>query len=442
MAKINVNKNKNLKTHEGAPAKNIPAELQLRRSVLSCLLWERQFYEDGVEIAERVAGLIPKVDPQKVALLAIEARELMKLRHMPLFIVREMARIPSHKHLVASILEQVIQRADELPEFLAIYWKDGRMPLSAQIKKGLARAFVKFDAYQLAKYNRDNVVKLRDVLFMIHAKPKDDEQAAVWKKLADETLEPPDTWEVALSAGKDKKETWERLLGERKLGALALLRNLRNMISVGVDEKLVKKALEEMKAEKVLPFRFIAAARYAPRWEPYLEKAMFKCIEETARFKGRTALLVDVSGSMDMPLSAKSDMIRMDAACGLAVLAREICESVDVFTFSNLVKEVPPRRGFALRDAIIQSQPHQSTLLGAAVEEVSKRRRYGRIIVLTDEQSHDKVPNPQEIGYMINVASYKNGVGYGAWTHIDGWSEAVLKYVKELETFNDSVFVA
>jgi len=47
---------------------------------------------------------------------------------------------------------RVIQRADELAEFVAIYWKDGRVPLSGQAKKGLAAVFPKFDEYQLAKY--------------------------------------------------------------------------------------------------------------------------------------------------------------------------------------------------------------------------------------------------------------------------------------------------
>ena len=31
------------------------------------------------------------------------------------------------------------------------------------------------------------------------------------------------------------------------------------------------------------------------------------------------------------------------------------------------------------------------------------------------------------------MASYKNGVGYGKWTHIDGWSEAVIEYIRALE---------
>src|ERR1700760_1668357 len=100
------------RTHEGASARNIPAELQLRRSVLACLLWESQFYEDGVEIAGRISELVPKVAAEKAAALAVEAREQMKLRHAPLLLVREMARHASHRALVSGTLAQVIQRAD------------------------------------------------------------------------------------------------------------------------------------------------------------------------------------------------------------------------------------------------------------------------------------------------------------------------------------------
>src|SRR5215471_1238120 len=157
MAKLNIFKmgklTNSLRTHEGAPAKRISAEQQLRRSVLACMLWEDQFYEDGVEIAGRIRELVPKVDASRVAALAVEAREKMKLRHAPLALVREMARHASHRAWVAEILQRVIQRADELSEFVAIYWKDGKAPLSAQVKKGLAGAFTKFDGYALAKYN-------------------------------------------------------------------------------------------------------------------------------------------------------------------------------------------------------------------------------------------------------------------------------------------------
>src|SRR5580765_8927595 len=139
MARLNtLNLNTAPRTHEGAPARTISPELQLRRSVLACLLWESQFYEDGVEIAGRIAQLVPKVEAGRVAALAVEAREQMKLRHAPLLLVREMARHKTHRGQVAETLERVIQRADELCEFVAIYWKDGRVPLSGQVKKGLA----------------------------------------------------------------------------------------------------------------------------------------------------------------------------------------------------------------------------------------------------------------------------------------------------------------
>ena len=435
MARLNIMKLSNLlapRTHEGAPAKTISAELQLRRSMLACLLWENQFYEDGVEIASRVAELVPKVEAAKVAALAVEAREQMKLRHAPLLLVREMARYSTHRALVAETLEKIIQRADELSEFLAVYWATGRQPLSAQVKKGLAAAFRKFDAYALAKYNRENPVKLRDVLFLSHAKPRDEAQAEVWKQLVEGELRSPDTWEVSLSVGANKRETFERLLRENKLGALAVLRNLRNMAESGVDEKLVKSALRGLNTSRVLPFRFIAAARYVPQWEAELEAVMYKSVEAAPKLGGKTVLVVDVSGSMTAPLSARSEMQRTDAAYGLAILLREIVEDLSVYSFSDRLVRVPSRRGFALRDAIDASQPHGSTYLGRALETM--REQYDRLIVITDEQSHDAVPRPSGKAYMINVASYQNGVGYGEWTHIDGWSESVIGYIRELES--------
>jgi 60 kDa SS-A/Ro ribonucleoprotein len=160
---------KSRRTHEGAPAKLISTQQELRRSVLACMLWEDQFYEDGVAIAGRIRELVPRVAAEKVAALAIEAREKMKLRHAPLLLVREMARLATHRHLVAETLFRVVQRADELSEFVALYWSEGKQPLSAQVKKGLAAAFTRFDEYALAKYNRASPVKLRDVLFLCQA---------------------------------------------------------------------------------------------------------------------------------------------------------------------------------------------------------------------------------------------------------------------------------
>ncbi len=426
------------RTHEGARAALITPEQALRRSVLACMLWENEFYENGVAIAGRIRELVPKVAAEKVAALAVEARTAMKLRHAPLLLVREMARHATHRALVAETLVRVIQRADELPEFLAIYWAEGRRPLSAQVKKGLAAAFTRFDEYALAKYDRAGAVRLRDVLFLTHAKPMTSDQALVWRRLIAGELATPDTWEVALSSGGDKRAHWERLLIDHRLGSLALLRNLRNMKDAGAAEDLVIAAIDAMRTDRVLPFRFLAAARHAPQWEEALERAMFRALhppralEGTQKLAGHTVILVDVSGSMVAPLSRRSEMLRTDAAYGLAVLLREIAEKVSIYTFSNVVKLIPPRRGFALRDAMESSQPHSGTYLGAALDAVEDR--YDRIIVITDEQSHDRVPAPRGKGYVINVASARNGVGYGPWVHIDGFSEAVITYIRELES--------
>lgn len=422
------------RTHEGAPSPILSATRELRRTVMANMLFEDTFYESGEDAASRIRALIKKVKFEDAAQIAIDAREKMKLRHVPLLLTRELLRNHSGRK-VGDLVARVIQRPDELGELLALYWKDGKdQPLSSQLKIGLARALKKFTEYQLAKWNKDGAVKLRDVLFLSHAKPNGEEQAALFKKLTDNTLATPDTWEVALSAGADKKETFTRLLGENKLGALALLRNLRNMIEAGVSEDVIRDGLAKMKTERVLPFRFISAAKYAPRLEDALEQAMFKCLAEQPKLPGKTALLVDHSHSMNSPVSAKSEISRFDAAAALSMILRETTERCRVFTFSDRCVEIPPRKGFAMLQAIQQVRNPQSTMLGAAVKFIYREfPECDRIIVVTDEQSADRPPHPQGTGYIVNVAGNKQGIAYGPWIAIDGWSEAILDYIREFE---------
>lgn len=349
-------------THGGAPTYAVSAEEELCRAVLSCFLWEDTFYESGKSIADRIKGLIPKVNPLRVAQIAIDARSLMKLRHVPLLIAREMARHDTHKHLVSKILPEIIQRADELTEF---------------------------------------------------------------------------------------KESWEKLLINKSMGALAVLRNLRNFVDAGVDEKLVRNALLNMDTSRVLPFRFLAAAQYAPKYEPEIEQAMLKCLEGKPKLPGKTIIIVDVSGSMyGKPVSQKSEMDRAKAACALAALARELCEHVAIYatagndhTRVHKTQLVASRRGFALTDAIFNLK---DPLGGGGIflEQVmnyvkDKEGSADRIIVITDEQdcsgNHDAPARADAFGkhnYIINVNTYDRGIGYGKWTHINGWSEAILDDVR------------
>lgn len=437
-------------THGGGRAVPISNTQQLRRSVLSCLLWEDEFYEGGQAIGKRIAELVQQVPAHEVLQLAIEAREQQHLRHVPLMLVREVARRPSSR--LAYALERVIQRADELSEFLAMYWKGGKTPISAQVRKGLAAAFCKFDEYQLAKYNRDRAITLRDVMFMVHPKPRDTAQAELWKRLADDKLVTPDTWEVALSGGADKRATFERMLSEGTLGYLALLRNLRNMIEAKVNPDLIKSAILARKgAHRVLPFRFFAAAKYAPRFEAELDTAMLATVAELPKLPGKTIVVIDVSGSMGVNVSAKSDLTRMDAAAAIGALMREVCETPVIYaTAGNDTRrqhatiEVPARRGMALASAIRETRAKIGqggiflTQVMAHLQSIENLA--DRVVVFTDEQDCSGVSDaPSKCvmfaprNYMINVASAKNGIGYQRWTHVDGFSENVIRWIHGYE---------
>ena len=107
-------------------------------------------------------------------------------------------------------------------------------------------------------------------------------------------------------------------------------------------------------------------------------------------------MLVDVSGSMTAPLSRRSEMQRTDAAYGLTVLLREIAEKVAVFSFSDNLVQVAARRGFALRDAIDTSQRHNGTYLGKAVEELDRKEKYDRLIVITNRAAVEDLTEPDE----------------------------------------------
>lgn len=418
----------------GTVVPKINKEQQLVRMTLAHMLWEDQFYVDGKTSAQVMQELIKQVDPNFVANLAVHARHNYKLRHIPLFLTRELAR---NGKLQAQTLADVIARPDEMSEFLSIYWKDKKQPLSNAVKKGLATAFKRFDEYSLAKWDKNSAaVSLRDVMFLTHPKPDNITQADLFKKVANKALATPDTWETELSAGADKKVTFERLMHEKKLGALAFLRNLRNMVQSGINESLIRQYAKTLNVDKVLPFRYIAAARILPQFEDMLEEMMFRSLKNHPKLPGKTVLLVDCSGSMfGTKVSAKSELDRFDAASALAMYAREICEEVVIYGFADNVVQVPPRRGFALREAIKQSC-NGGTDIPGAIAKVNANNNYDRCIIFTDEQATTggRVQNPKGKGYVFNVAAYQNGINHSDWVTITGFSEAMIDFVQAYES--------
>lgn len=435
-------RNPQVRTHEGGPAENPTALKELRRTLSTCLLFENTFYESGAEIAERLMVLAGQVSFAELAAEVRRAKLDLGLRHAPLWMAVQALRY--HKGAqVGDLIYDTIHRADEIAESLAMYWRKSpsderlvRRPLAAQLKRALAESFYKFDAYGFAKYNRDGAVKLRDVMFMVHPAPRTDSEAELFKQIAEDALPVPDTWEVALSGGQDKKATWERLLRENKLGALALIRNLRNMDQVGVDRDLVLDALQRARTQGILPYQFVMAAKMAPGYARGVEGAMLRSFEygDLEILKGTTVLLTDVSCSMDADLS-NGKSTRIDAAGALAIGLAERCEDLRVFTFSESLVEIGAYRGFGLMDAIQYSQLHGGTLLGRAVSNLNGMLVADRIVVITDEQAHDDVPPSNcERAYVVNVAPYQYGIDtQGKWIRVNGFSPAVVDWIAREE---------
>lgn len=474
-------------THGGTTAVKISKENQLRRSVLSCLLWEDEFYEDGQEIAKRIQGLAAECSSHFVYELAMEARHIHGLRHVPLLLILSLLKRKDPviikedqaagiqgvrvKHAIANI----IRRPDEMAELLTMYWHLGnenkKKPkgqghlADRQLRDGLALAFAKFDEYSLAKYDHQGRgVTMRDVMFLSHPKPRNEAQAVLFKKVAEKKLTVPDTWEVALTrAGSDpdaKKAAWTRLAEntvnlnfkdrDGRLGYMAVLRNIRNMEQAGVDPKLIRECiLLRRGADLVFPYRYIAAAKHNPKYEDELNTAFLDSFSMN-KIEGKTILIVDISGSMGAGLSYRSEMRRIDAACAIAALAREAFADVRIYATAgddwkkkHATGLVPNRRGFALMEAI----PRMNRELGGGgvftrqcLEYVEKEEKTAdRLILFTDEQDTSgeratkSVVPFAKINYLVNVASARNGVGYGHWIHLDGFSDGILKYIQAIE---------
>lgn len=360
--------------HEGARAYILTPEAELYAAVVTSSLSDG-FYEGAAERIERIRELIGRVDAAFVAKLAIYTRSTMNMRSMPLVLAVELAKSASGNGLVAKTVRGTVKRADEITELLAYYQAANKREgvkklnrLSKQIQKGLADAFNGFDEYQFAKYNKDTAVRLRDALFLVHPKAKDDDQQVIFNKIANNTLAVPYTWETELSAaGKAAQENgmektiamrraWEQLIDSNKLGYMATLRNLRNMLQAGVSEQHIVKVcryLSDRRAveqSKQLPFRFLSAFREI-QWIPgsltpvclaALEDAMKQSAANITGIGRKSSVLIacDVSGSMQHAISAGSTVQMFDIGLILGMLLHSRCDHVTTGIFGTFWKEV------------------------------------------------------------------------------------------------------
>lgn len=359
--------------YEGGEAYLLSDEMELYSAVVTSTL-SNKFYETASEQTERISELVGKCNPVFVAQLAVYARQQMNLRSIPLFLVVELAKVHSGDNLVSRTIEKVVMRADEIMELLICYqWRNPKKgvkklaSLSHQVQAGLQSVFNRFDEYQFAKYNRDNLeVKLRDALFIVHPKAKDEAQQALFDKIASKSLSTPYTWETELSdlgqheyeSAEEKndaiKSKWGELIASGKLGYMALLRNLRNILDADVDAENVKDVAErignpyEVARSKQFPFRYLSAYRELRSNNngnthvvmDALENACLATAQNIAGFDQDTRVLLacDVSGSMYTPISARSSVMNYDIGLVLAMLLKSRCENVITGIFGDTWK--------------------------------------------------------------------------------------------------------
>ncbi|WP_234733097.1 TROVE domain-containing protein [Tellurirhabdus bombi] len=367
--------------HERAGAFRLTPELELYSAVASTML-NATFYEQADERMNRIRELVGKVSPAFVAKLAVYVREKMYLRSAPVVLASELAKVHNGDNLVSKTVNRVVQRPDEILELLAYYQMANERKevkrlnrLSKQVQKGLSAAFNKFDEYQFAKYNRAATVKLRDALFLVHPKAKDEEQQVIFNKIVSDSLETPYTWETELSAlGQVKfpspakkaeafRQKWEELVSSQRMGYMATLRNLRNLLEAGVNTETLRQVCAYLANEKAvqkskqLPFRFLAAYReikgvrlparfiavagqgiedihrqpvYAPVVLNALEKAIQMSMANLRGFDADKQVVIacDVSGSMQSPVSARSKVLLYDIGLLLGMLLQSKCKNV------------------------------------------------------------------------------------------------------------------
>lgn len=476
--------------YEGAGAYKITPESELYTAVVTTGLND-SFYELGDARLERIKRLMAQCDPEFVARLAVYARTQMHLRYVPMVLAVELAKAASGTSAVSKTVSNVIQRADEICELLAYYQlanaRTGTKKLnrlSKQVQKGLAVSFNKFDEYQFAKYNRKTDVKLRDALFLVHPKAKDDSQQDLFNKIAADTLAIPYTWETELSGlGQQKFESpaaraaaftakWEELIASKKMGYMALMRNLRNILDAGVSVAHMQMVCSYIASpaavatSKQLPFRFLSAYRELKSHSSNLTSMVLEALEDAVMhsagniqgFGYNTSVVIacDVSGSMQQAVSKKSIVQLYDIGLMLGMLMQSRCKNVISGMFGNTWKIINmPKRNVL---ANVMEYYKREGEVGYAtngyliIDDLIRRRvKADKVMLFTDMQLYNsnapghnfdsywmryKAIAPKAKLYLFDLA------GHGA-TPVDirkndvyliaGWSDKIFDILSSIE---------
>lgn len=391
----------------GGEAYTESPKLELASLVLTSLVND-QYYRKASDAIEQTAKLVDACGPEYSAKVALFARHEFGLRSISHVVAGEVARhrFPGKRDFFASIP----RRVDDISEILSYYFsrhakassKEGRKHvLPKAMQRGLADSLNRFDAYQLAKYRGEGRgMSLIDVVNLLHPKPTV-VNAEAMAALMKDALRSDDTWEALLSAaGKDEDKrsaAWATLLSERKLGYLALLKNLRN-IHQQAQSATVEVALEQLthgpsiQRSLVLPFRFITASRELEKLSDTKDvlnavaRAANISVQNIPQLPGRTLVAIDVSGSMDRAIGGNKETTCMDVAIMFgAALAQK--QNVEVMAFTDDAQYISLRGIDLFGD--IQTIKSKVKPLGTNFHSIfqTANKPYDQIVILSDMQA-------------------------------------------------------
>lgn len=458
MAKFNSSPSIKTTNHEGHVAYKTSNKSKLVTQVLTSFFNEKKFYGDN---SKEMMKLIPKVikeDPQFVSNLAVFARREFNMRSVSHVLTGYLAHEVEGKPFVRSTVKGVCLRGDDLTEIMAFYLGTWGKPIPNSLKKGIGEVMQTLDEYSLAKYKGSGKeVKMRDLLCLCRPKPLSKEQEDLWKRCLEGKLETPYTWETELSAKGNTKEVWEELIASHKVGYMAMLRNLRNIINAGPDN--LDAALnyirnpEAVRKSKQLPFRFLNAYRSlnglaSSKVFDALEDAIDISVENLPKIPGRTIIAMDTSGSMSSCISSKSDVKCCDISVLLGLIANRICDDSIVYTFNHSIKRMDiSRRGGLIENTIRYAHPSGGTDMTLPfVEMLRGDIKADRIIILSDNECNGEWYGKSTIQsyadrylrmtgndiwvHAIDLQGYGTQQFHGPKTNIiTGWSEKVFDFI-------------
>lgn len=433
---------------------------KLVAQVMCSFVNESKFYDDNSnEIRETIERVV-KTDPAFIAKLAVFARKEFNMRSVSHVLVAYLAHEVEGKPYTKETVKAVSLRGDDVTEIMACYLSLFGKPIPNALKKGISEVLRGFDEYTLAKYKGEGkAVKMRDLLCLCRPTPKTKAQSEMWHRLLNDELETPVTWETQLSANGNNAKTWEKLIDSGKVGYMALLRNLRNILMANPSN--ANKVLEtienpeNVKRSKQLPFRYLSAYKElnnmaGSRVFDALENAVESSIENMPKLSGTTVIAVDASGSMSGTISGKSNVRCYEIAMLLGLIANKICDNSIFYTFNNSIAKYPVSSRNGILYTTLSARCGGGTDMGLPFAQMIKDNiKADRIIVISDNECNSSWFNKpvQTIAdeyryktgndiwvHAIDLQGYGTQQFYGKKTNIvAGWSEKVFEFIKLAE---------